>query len=142
MDGLELGKVTVLRRQISPTATGVDITVRTAKGTAKFFAPSWDMVMGHKSGVLTDAQYATQYRARMDAVPPSAWQWLLDVAREEFDGAIPLMCYCRSDVMCHTHLVAIYAATKFPDVFEAQTDPPECITPLLPIISWGWRVPS
>jgi hypothetical protein len=40
---------------------GVDVTVKSAEGFARSFAPSWSMVMGYKNGTLTEAQYTEQY---------------------------------------------------------------------------------
>ena len=42
--------VELTRTQIRPGVKGVDVTVKSAVGFARSFAPTWKMVMGYKNG--------------------------------------------------------------------------------------------
>ena len=113
--------VKLTRAQIRPGVKGVDVTVKSAKGYARSFAPSWRMVMGYKNGTLTEAQYTEQYMKILDAVSVEAWRWLYAQA---VDGEVVLLCYCRDvdaqgrQVFCHTRLIVQYAAEKYPKTFS------------------------
>ena len=100
---------------------GLDITVKSAKGFARFFAPTWDMVMGHKQGRLTDNQYTfryTQILARMEngkeVIP------IKDLCQFGWDhsDAITFLCYCRDGAFCHTYILMDYLIHNWPHLFE------------------------
>jgi hypothetical protein len=113
--------VRLTRAQIRPGVRGVDVTVKSSKGFARSFAPTWSMVMGYKNGTLSEAQYTEQYMKILDAVSVEAWRWLYAQA---VDGEVVLLCYCRDldaqgrRVFCHTRLIAAYAAEKYPKAFS------------------------
>ncbi len=115
--------VKLTRAQIRPGVKGVDVTVKSAKGFARSFAPTWKMVMGYKNGTLTEAQYTEQYMTILDAVSVEAWRWLYAQAA---NGEVVLLCYCRDldaqgrPVFCHTHLIVQYAAEKYPKAFSKK----------------------
>ena len=94
--------VKLSRAQIRPGVKGVDVTVKSAVGFARSFAPTWKMVMGYKNGTLTEAQYTEQYMKILDAVSVEAWRWLYAQA---VNGEVVLLCYCRDGWFCHTHLI-------------------------------------
>ena len=82
--------VVIKRAQMRPGVNGVDVTVKSATGFARSFAPTWNMVMGHKRGTLIDAQYTTQYTKILDAVSVEAWRWLYTQA---VNGEVTLLCF-------------------------------------------------
>jgi len=84
--------VKLTRAQIRPGVKGVDVTVKSAKGYAGVFSPTWPMVMGYKNGTLTEAQYTEQYMKILGAVSVEAWRWLYAQA---VNGEVVLLCYCR-----------------------------------------------
>ena len=112
--------VTIRRAQLKRGSVGVDVTVKSAQGWARAFAPSWSMVMGHKDGKLSDEQYTTLYLAILRKAPLAAWYWL---ERQAVNGELTVLCYCRDfdasgqRVFCHTHLLIDYAVERFPDLF-------------------------
>ena len=112
--------VKLTRAQIRPGVKGVDVTIKSSKGFARAFSPTWPMVMGYKNGTLTEAQYTEQYMKILDAVSVEAWRWLYAQA---VDGEVVLLCYCRDKdasgnrVFCHTRLIAADAAARFPKAF-------------------------
>ena len=108
--------VKLSRAQIRPGVKGVDVTVKSAKGFARSFAPTWSMVMGYKHGMLTEAQYTAQYMKILDAVSVEAWRWLYAQAAE--GGEVVLLCYCRDEWFCHTHLLIDCACRKYPKAFN------------------------
>jgi hypothetical protein len=85
--------------------SGLDITVKSAKGIGELLAPTWALVGGHKQWAgytpLTDDLYTSIY---------------LDLLRSRFrtnEGAfieliqrpqVCLLCYCRTGVFCHRHI--------------------------------------
>lgn len=101
------------RAQIRRGQHGLDTTVKSSTGLGRLFAPTWDMVMGHKQKRVSDAEYTAQYLRILDRVPASAWDQL---------AAQPIqtvLCYC-SDLapFCHTHLLIAYAVEHWPDRFS------------------------
>jgi uncharacterized protein YeaO (DUF488 family) len=82
---------------------GLDITVKSASGSAKAFAPTWDMVNGLKSGKLTWEAYTVAYLTKMREsykTNRAAWDELL--SRE----VVVLLCYCAEWTRCHRWLLA------------------------------------
>ena len=118
--------VALSRGQIKRNAEGIDITVMSSVGMAKNWAPTWELVMGHKTGSIDDNAYAFAYGALLRLVPDDAWMWLEEQTNEL--NEVTLLCYCRPDKFCHTHLVALYAQYLLPAVFQCATNPPETIT--------------
>lgn len=72
----------------------------TAKSGDKTFAPTWDMVMGSKNGIITHDQYRERYWDMMkDSVLNNEARW-----REVMDmDSVALACYCPSGKFCHRH---------------------------------------
>ena len=110
--------VIIKRAQMSRGVKGVDVTVKSAAGKARSFAPTWNMVMGHKNGTLTDEQYTAQYEKMLNAVSVEAWRWL---ASQAINGEVTVLCFCRDGAFCHTYLLAAYAAKKYPKAFVNGT---------------------
>lgn len=78
----------------------LDITVKTGD---KVFAPTWDMVMSHKSYSLSDDEYKKKYidlmrKSRRDN--SSRWQEIMNKER------VVLVCYCGAGKFCHRILLA------------------------------------
>ena len=84
---------------------GLDVTVKGQDPLGKFFAPTWDIVMGHKKGLISDAKYTSVYHDLMLKSyrdHRDVWENLL--AREY----LVLLCYCRPGKFCHRHILAEY----------------------------------
>lgn len=91
--------------------SGVDTTV---KSGMPLLAPTWDIVMGHKKGRITDEEYTEAYlkmlRDRWDSGLKKLFQDMLK------DNEVTLLCYCRAGKFCHRHILADCldaAATKW-----------------------------
>ncbi len=108
-------QVRLSRGQIGK-ATGIDTTVKSARGVARHLAPTWTMVLGVKRGKLSHEEYARQYRAILDAVPLEVWRWLWRQGRAN-GGMLTVLCYCRAEWSCHTDLLIDYACEHFPEGF-------------------------
>jgi len=83
----------------------LDITVKSAGPVGRVFAPTWQMVMDHKKGIINDAVYTSEYHARMLLSyngNRDKWDWVLAQPR------IVLGCYCRAGWFCHRILLAEY----------------------------------
>jgi uncharacterized protein YeaO (DUF488 family) len=93
---------------------GVDITVKSALGPARDFAPTWDMVMGSKQGKLSWDEYTQQYYALLDDLESESWDWLYNRADRK---VLTVLCYCPDGKKCHTYLLMDYVCDKFPDRF-------------------------
>ena len=104
--------MTILRRAQIGKAEGIDTTVKSAKGLWKMFAPTWAMVLGVKEKRMSEAQYTEQYLAILANVNAHVWD---ELANHE---QATLLCYCRDDWFCHTHLIIEYACTHWPDRFS------------------------
>jgi uncharacterized protein YeaO (DUF488 family) len=80
-------------------SNGLDITVKSGD---KAFAPTWDMVMDYKKGVINEEGYTVRYLNLMRssyAIRKERWIALLD------SGSVTLLCYCRAGAFCHRILL-------------------------------------
>jgi len=78
----------------------LDITVKSGD---RAFAPTWDMVMGHKRGEISDAQYTAMYLSMMRrSYHDNKVSWQELVARD----SVTLVCFCRPGAFCHRVLLA------------------------------------
>jgi uncharacterized protein YeaO (DUF488 family) len=109
--------VKLTRAQIRIGVKGMDVTVKSAKGFARSFAPTWTMVMGYKNGTLTETQYTEQYMKILGAVSVEAWRWLYAQA---VNDEVVLLCFCKDRQFCHTHLLIDYACRKYPKAFSKK----------------------
>lgn len=78
----------------------IDTTVKTSDGV---FAPTWDMVMRHKKGQLSDEQYIRQYYQLMQKSyinNRSVWEEILRRERVTF------VCFCKAGDFCHRKVLA------------------------------------
>lgn len=86
----------------------IELVDTTVKGKSKLFAPTWDMVMGHKNGTLSDEDYTKQYRHRMiQSWLANREEWEAFLRREE---PVAIACYCNVGCFCHRLLLK--------DIFE------------------------
>lgn len=77
----------------------------TVKSGLWALAPTWEIVMGVKSGKITPEQYEAEYMAMLEwryFTYPEFFDWLLS------HDQIAFGCYCVAGVFCHRHLI-----TKF-----------------------------
>lgn len=81
----------------------IDITVKSASTPeGRALAPTWELVMGSKSGAITPEQYTERYLAllrRRYAADKTPFTAILERPR-----AI-LCCYCAAGKFCHRHIV-------------------------------------
>lgn len=91
----------------TPPRLIIDTTIKSGKGFGLLLAPTWDMVMNSKKGVITWDEYTEQYytliRNRYNKNKSSYWR-LFDF-EEEF---VILCCYCpdtyHTTQHCHRYL--------------------------------------
>lgn len=105
-----------LRRAQIGKARGVDTTVKSARGWARSFAPTWEMVMAWKRNEMTPEEYEYLYDDMLAAVPKEVWRTLYDTGRAN-GGEVVLLCYCRDEWFCHTYLLIDYACRVWPKAF-------------------------
>jgi uncharacterized protein YeaO (DUF488 family) len=87
----------------------LDITVKSGDLD---FAPTWDMVMGHKNRKLSDEKYISMYTELMNISfekHRKKWDWLLSQDR------ITLLCYCKKGKFCHRKVLAEILHLNFKD---------------------------
>ncbi|MCK5614897.1 hypothetical protein KAR91_74230 [Candidatus Pacearchaeota archaeon] len=91
----------------------LDVTVKSSKKLGRYFAPTWAMVMGHKSGVMPDEVYVTKYVEKLTKLywPPI----LEELGKSEH---ITFLCYCKGNTFCHTYLLMDYLVKHFGDNFK------------------------
>ena len=94
--------------------------VSIAVGTPKFFAgpsfkplmPPWPLVNGYKNGSISEAEYEEEYKKtvleKLDAA----------IIGRELDGKT-LLCWEKSGVFCHRHIVASWLRERGYEVEEA-----------------------
>lgn len=77
----------------------IDITVKLGDKT---FAPTWDMVRGHKSKTLSDEDYTEMYYQLMrESYKKNKSRWL-EVMNME---VVTFPCFCSDDGFCHRFLL-------------------------------------
>ena len=75
----------------------------TVKSGDKTFAPTWEMVMGHKKEQISDEQYTREYYTMMrGSYRRNLPRWDEVLSMDE----VILACYCRADEFCHRYLLA------------------------------------
>lgn len=93
-------------RKVDSTKTlFVDTTI---KSGARFLAPEWEMVMGHKAGSLSDGDYTDRYLKILNRsliTNPEDWDRLLS------QPSVCLACYCRAGCFCHRLLLVPFMKT-------------------------------
>lgn len=77
-----------------------DITVKGQDGMGKHFAPTWNMVMDHKNGVITDQQYVDRYIPILHSIPQHVWNWFFNAEVRT------LVCFCPETAFCHRNILA------------------------------------
>jgi len=95
---------------------GIDVTRKTGKGLGLLFAPTWDMVMQHKKGCITDEEYVRRYLAILEKIPREVIDKLHNHGLWN-GGLLILYCYCPDQSFCHTYLLLSFLASRFSDLF-------------------------
>jgi uncharacterized protein YeaO (DUF488 family) len=83
-------------------ALGLEMYDTTVRSRNPYVAPTWDMVLGHKSGEITDAEYTFEYLLMMEKSVRDHHAWWMEFIRRE---NIVLACYCKSGRFCHRYLL-------------------------------------
>lgn len=82
----------------------LDITISTKNTTwGRAFAPTWEIVRGHKNKVLSDEAYTRQYHRLMHesrVQHPAHWEYLFGLKK------IVLVCFCTPGAFCHRVILA------------------------------------
>lgn len=97
----------------------IDTTVKTGE---RAFAPTWDMVMGHKTGELSNEQYTEAYLNMMRQsynYNRDIWDRLLLSS-----GDVAIACYCSPGAFCHRHILK--------DILEKV-----CVSRNIPFLYYG-----
>lgn len=84
-----------------------DITVKGQDGMGLHFAPTWNMVMDHKKGIITDQQYVDMYIPILKNVPIHVWDWFLGAEVRT------LVCFCKEEAFCHRNILIHYLKQTF-----------------------------
>lgn len=103
-------------------AQGVDTTVKSATAEGACLKPTWEIVMGHKRGEITDQQYTDAYLAMLRVRYKANPEPFLNLIQR---GEVTLLCYCKAGKFCHRHIAAgvlqkIGAAHGIEVVIEAE----------------------
>jgi len=106
----------ILKRGQVGKSNGIDVTVKSASGWAAAFAPTWEMVSGHKGGTMGDIEYKQLYTEILEAAGEKAFRKLWEAGTSN-GGKLTLLCYCPSGRFCHTHLLVEYAVKRYPEWF-------------------------
>lgn len=91
----------------------LDVTVKTGDIA---FAPTWDMVMGIKSGKYTELDYTRAYKALMQMKQVKYRDRWLDLLGS---GSVTLACYCGSGAFCH-RLLLVESLQAFGNMNEVE----------------------
>lgn len=89
----------VKKLKLDSTFNVMDITVKSGN---KIFAPSWDIVMDWKNGLINQATYTKEYiRLMRISFKEHKKEWL-DVLKQD---KIILCCYCHNGDFCHRYIL-------------------------------------
>lgn len=102
----------------------IDTTVKSAKEYA-FLAPTWDMVMGHKQGTVSDTGYTELYYELLRSRYKENKQPFIKLLLDFKDSDIAVACYCATGRFCHRHLLvnilqAIAVKEKIPFNYKGE----------------------
>jgi hypothetical protein len=79
-----------------------DTTVKTKKS---FLMPAWDIVLGHKNGTVSDAEYVEVYlKILLASLQSRKSEWLAMLKQNE----IVLTCFCTRGKFCHRCIAALF----------------------------------
>lgn len=124
----------------------IDITVKSAStDIGKFFAPTWDMVNGVKSGKISEAQYTTMYEELLRSRYTTSASMLSNFLWER--RRVVFTCYCATGEFCHRHL-AVNVLAKigmkfgFTVVNGGELEPPQPEAPSVQMSLFGDEVPA
>ncbi len=102
----------------------IDITVKGGDIVGKLFAPTWDMVQGHKAGSVTSEEYTHRYyellidRWKNDYCDFRATVVrLVDMATGTVvmpERDLTLVCFCAANAFCHRHLLVKWLQHNWP----------------------------
>jgi uncharacterized protein YeaO (DUF488 family) len=93
----------------------LDITVKTGDKT---FAPTWDMVMGHKNGTLSSEQYVKMYIDLLrNSYKKNRKRWEEILNREQ----VTFVCFCGHGKFCH-RLILADVFTKLGATYKGEVD--------------------
>jgi uncharacterized protein YeaO (DUF488 family) len=101
--------VTIYTAQIAQwrrcKAQGIELIDTTVKSGSPIFAPTWEIVMGVKSGEISEARYTEVYHQLMRrSFVEHKDEWLALLSKEK----IAIACYCKAGAFCHRHLLVEY----------------------------------
>jgi uncharacterized protein DUF488 len=78
-----------------------------------FFNPTWSMVLGHKNGTMTDAEYRLHYQRLLNARAQECLDWTRSL---QHDQDYILLCYCARGNFCHRLIIADKLERHRPDL--------------------------
>lgn len=113
-------KILLSRSPIWKKLPGLDITIKSGKTLGKCFAPTWNMVMGHKQNKITDQEYTDLYFEILNKLDGQVYEELYQYGTS--DNKINFICYCHDGKFCHTYLLIDYLINKFPDKYERKNE--------------------
>jgi len=112
-----MSTVKLQRAQLNKTSSGLDVTVKSSSSWASAFAPTWEMVSGHKDGSLSDREYERLYTSILDQVGEEPFRKLYEHGVDK-GSRLTLLCYCPGGKFCHTHLLIDYAVKRYGSWFS------------------------
>jgi len=83
----------------------LDVTVKGRDPLGQYFAPTWEIVMQVKKGIISQDEYTAAYHQLMLTsyrLHRDKWEELLARSR------VVLVCFCPSGTFCHRTLLAGY----------------------------------
>jgi len=116
-DGLRKASIKVFTAQLAYRGIDrLDISVAGNDPVGKYFAPTWELVMGHKRGAITDSQYTERYLDMMRKSYVSHRDvWDAVLSRK----SVTFVCYCRAGKFCHRYILADIF-TKLGAMYEGE----------------------
>lgn len=117
-----------LRRGVIGRHRGVDVTAKSAEGSARLLAPLWVLVMQAKRKQIPWDVFRQRYLLHLNRVDVRAVEPF--ITPEANGGDLWLMCYCPLEKeRCHVEVLIDYLVAVMPDIYRKQ-DPGSTIPDL------------
>ena len=81
---------------------GIELLDTTVKGNPGPLSPTWDMVLSHKSGKLSDKEYTDKYLQILRVSYTQHRRYWLDLCAKD---RLAISCFCKCDKFCHRYIL-------------------------------------
>lgn len=110
-------------RKPKENAFNADVTVLSAKGVWREFAPEWKWVRAVKDGYMDEEEYTALYLNKLRNCNIKNVLCFIEKLRNEaisygnHDMNLNFQCYCKDGAFCHTYLLIGWLCSEYDSIF-------------------------